>query len=297
MEQLRGIIRCDNITQSDIDEVEKLFNNGISPDYRDSAGHPLLMGCGSGPDNLIIKYLLERGADPNATTTRGWNAIQCSARGGELEKVKLLHKHGAHIPPQPLRTDYSSEHGPGEESALHHAVYFGHYKVVRYCLENGASRDVNVDGEVGPPAHWAAKHGQSDILKLLVDHGANLEQRDNIKQRGGGNGGWTVMEWFLGWGYFYAVQGKSVGWGWGNDHEAVALYLLEKLSKDQVLTGKGPRRDSLLHWAAEKGLVNVVDIALKVGIDPSALNADNQTARDVARDHNHPECEEYLGRH
>jgi uncharacterized protein len=60
---------------------------------------------------------------------------------------------------------------------MHHAVYFDHADAVRYLLENKASADVNVDGEVGFPAHQAAKHGQLEVFKLLVDHRTDLEAK------------------------------------------------------------------------------------------------------------------------
>jgi ankyrin repeat protein len=71
-----------------------------------------------------LVYLLDRDADPNATAQNGWNALQIFTRNSPLEFLKLRHTRGAHIPVE-----------AGEESALHHATYFGHFESVKYLLE------------------------------------------------------------------------------------------------------------------------------------------------------------------
>jgi hypothetical protein len=40
----------------------------------------------------------------------------------------------------------------------------------------------------------------------------------------------TVLEWLMGKGQQYVVQGQVSGWGMGKDHKEVALYLLEKVN-------------------------------------------------------------------
>jgi hypothetical protein len=61
---------------------------------------------------------------------------------------------------------------------LHYAAYNGHVEIVRLLLQNGA--DVNVRNKYGTtPLYWAASYGHVDILHLLVQNGADLESQAN----------------------------------------------------------------------------------------------------------------------
>jgi hypothetical protein len=62
-------------------------------------------------------------------------------------------------------------------TALHDAAINGHVEIVRLLLQNGA--EVNAKDKIGnTPLHWAASEGHVDILHLLVENGANLEAQD-----------------------------------------------------------------------------------------------------------------------
>ncbi len=240
--ELNGHLRANHLT-----EVKALLDRGVSPDFRDDDDEPILMACESLEATTIV---LDHGAEPNATSARGWNALQRYARDGMFDQLKLIHSRGANIPP-----------ATGHESALHHAVYMGHYEIVKYLLENGAVRDIKEEGEVGPLPHWAAAHGQYQILQLLVEYGADLEAICSETKA-------TVLEWLMGEGYRYAVQGKPSGWGMGTQHEQVALYLLDsQISVDQIRTARNSSGETILHWAAQRGYESVVKAGIEKGVD------------------------------
>ncbi len=204
VDQLTGAV-----VSGDTIRVRHYLDKGVCKNFRDLYGEPLLMKASGNIET--IRLLLERGANPNATNARGWNPIQCAARNGPLELVQLWTDHGARVRPN-----------IGEESALHHASYFGHADIVALLLEHGAGADVNDNGEMGPLAHFAAKHGQLKILEMLVNAGADLETKCSW--------GWSVMQWLLGEGSSYVVQGKPSNWGMGHQQKEVALFLLERVS-------------------------------------------------------------------
>ena len=61
---------------------------------------------------------------------------------------------------------------------LHYAARKGHSEITRLVLQNGA--DVNVRSNGGStPLHCSAWNGHVDILHLLVENGADLEAQDN----------------------------------------------------------------------------------------------------------------------
>nr|XP_048701638.1 ankyrin repeat domain-containing protein 66 [Caretta caretta]XP_048701640.1 ankyrin repeat domain-containing protein 66 [Caretta caretta] len=68
---------------------------------------------------------------------------------------------------------------------LHEAVALGDYDLVNKLLKKGLF-DVNykdMDWNDRTPLHWAAAKGQSEMVKLLVQHGARLCLRTDV--------GWT----------------------------------------------------------------------------------------------------------
>ncbi|NXI63977.1 ANR66 protein, partial [Anseranas semipalmata] len=69
---------------------------------------------------------------------------------------------------------------------LHEAVALGDYDRVNEILRTGRCdpNHKDVDWNDRTPLHWAAAKGQSEMVKLLVDHGARLCLRSDV--------GWTA---------------------------------------------------------------------------------------------------------
>jgi hypothetical protein len=58
-------------------------------------------------------------------------------------------------------------------SALHIAAYFGLRSVVRHLLQDGQDPNV-VDDDGRTPLRWAAARGHADVVKMLIEGGANV---------------------------------------------------------------------------------------------------------------------------
>src|SRR5262245_42612335 len=61
---------------------------------------------------------------------------------------------------------------------LHVAAYSGQTVLVRLLLEKGA--DVNASGDLGKtPLHYAALDGEREVAKILLEHGADPSPTDD----------------------------------------------------------------------------------------------------------------------
>ena len=89
-EPLFRAIRTGNIVQ-----IRRALDSGISASAIDGNGTPALMSADLFGDAAVVKLLLDRGADPNATNKAGATALMWAIP--ELTKVKLLVARGANV--------------------------------------------------------------------------------------------------------------------------------------------------------------------------------------------------------
>lgn len=179
---------------------------------------------------------------------------------------------------------------------LHFAAHRGLGEVVNALLEAGADVRARERASGTTPLHWAAEGGHPSVARSLVERGAELE---------------PVDEWFalgpLGW-------GCVVDWApaFREDRPITVAFLLQSgaridpfsavaLGRPDAL-GEMVKRDpatlarrlgfvadgmTVLHWAASRGLVDAVSLALDLGADASERTATGLTALAVAKRAHH----------
>lgn len=195
--------------------------------------------------------LLENGAKPDLTKFRGYTPLMFAARGGHSETVKLLLKHHAEVN---LRSE--SQNGQGY-TAVFFAARNDHPDIVKMLADAGADlrkkcpydetalhvasfraasmlmlyrKRLNIDEKSlwGSTAlHNAISHGDMELVKLLVNSGADINAVDD-------NGDTPLATA-----------------AWNSNHEALKLLLQEEECDPRLSTGTN-QGHSPLHWAVLK---------------------------------------------
>jgi len=314
--------------------TEYLIEAGADPQAANRTGvTPLRLAAING-NAATIRLLIEAGVDPNGPLTEhGDTALMLAARTGTLDAVETLLVHGA---------DVDAAEAWGGTTALVWAINEGNTEVVARLLAAGAAVDVQskvvaprgpgargvegtapvaYDAEVYPvsyanggftPLHFAAREGEIDAARLLIDAGADVDAvaADGKTTLGLAiyNGHYELASLLIDAGVdvnradaegfpplFWAVDRRNMEWNPGFPwiQTADPLPLVRKLleagadpntyvdntPKSRRNFGGSPRIKfaSALMRAAYSGDIELVRLLHEHGADPLVRNSDNET--------------------
>jgi ankyrin repeat protein len=161
--------------------VQMLIEAGTDVNAQDKWGNTALMYASGDGHTAIVKLLIETGAYINVHDQRQYTALMAASKGGHTEVVKLLFEAGAEV----NKNDIS------EQTALTYAVGNGQTEIVKLLIEAGADVNVtstyvfwnatsNIKRGDAPSVYTltvlilAVEHGHTEIVKLLIDAGADV---------------------------------------------------------------------------------------------------------------------------
>lgn len=156
------------VLQGHSEVVGVLLASGADPNLRAEGTSPLLIGTAFRGQVELVELLLEHGARTDETSD-GWTALHHAADNDQGTVIPAL----VHCGGDPERVEPD-----GHRTPLQLAVFAGNVSAVRGLLDAGADPDGGMP-PVSPPLAQAARDGHLEIVRLLVEYGADVNRRVN----------------------------------------------------------------------------------------------------------------------
>lgn len=240
--------------------------------------------CGTAHQPLA-ELLLARGANPDDGVS-----LHINAGGGNLPVLELLHRHGVN-PDGP----------PGGLPPLVYILGWAtNPRGVHWLLEHGANPNLPWSETGEYPLHVAARRWDPAMTAKLVEHGADLTQRNAA-----GATPHTVA----------ALQGNAAVATWLREHGAAdELSSLQRFvaacargdadaaasarqTEPRLMGQLQPEHHALMQRPAEHGDAATLEVMLENGFDPHTADKDGVTPLHRAAMGGHPEAARALLRH
>ncbi|XP_040610867.1 protein phosphatase 1 regulatory subunit 12A isoform X3 [Mesocricetus auratus] len=195
-------------SSGDTDEVLKLLHRGADVNYANVDGLTALHQACIDDNVDMVKFLVENGANINQPDNEGWIPLHAAASCGYLDIAEFLIGQGAHV--GAVNSEGDTPLDIAEEEAMEEllqnevnrqgvdieAARKEEERIMlrdaRQWLNSGHISDVRHAKSGGTALHVAAAKGYTEVLKLLIQAGYDV----NIKDYDG----WTPLHAAAHWG-------------------------------------------------------------------------------------------------
>jgi ankyrin repeat protein len=165
--------------RNDKERLQELLDTGVDINQVGEGWGTALQQAAACADINTAKLLLEYGASVTKGDENGITPLHDAIRGTEcvLKMVRLLVSHGANVNAKDRRGD-TPLHDAVSLGLVDENLEYNDKAVIEYLLTNGANiNEVNADGCT--PLYEAYAVARLDIVKLLIEHGADVNIKNN----------------------------------------------------------------------------------------------------------------------
>ena len=250
----------DAAKSGDTDILSREVDSGVDINTQDADGcTALYYACHQG-QTQAVRLLVEKGAISSIQNNSGFHALEIAVAKCYSKIAEILLEHGADV-------DLDRQ----GFSALHAAAAVGCIDAINILLKYKATIDMKDRAGTGrTPLHWAIQDGHTDIAKLLISSGANVNDKDSE-------------------GFNPLLLACSEG------HLETVRLLVKHGAK--VNTQTIHEKMTPLHAASAWGKVDVAKELLDNYADPSIKDSAGATPLDYALMYNHKELVELVSRY
>ncbi|XP_030321248.1 protein phosphatase 1 regulatory subunit 12B isoform X4 [Calypte anna] len=195
-------------SSGDTEEVKRLLGRGARINTTNVDGLTALHQACIDENLDMVKFLVENGANVNQQDNEGWTPLHAVASCGYLNIAEFLLSHGANVAAVNSEGDVPSD--IAEEAAMKDLLLEQVKKQgvdldlarkeeeqqmlqdARQWLNSGRIEDTKQPRTGATALHVAAAKGYSEVMRLLIQAGFNLNVQDND--------GWTPLHAAAHWG-------------------------------------------------------------------------------------------------
>ena len=178
--------------EGDRERVAWLLTRGADISERDERGLTALHEAAERGDTAMVDFLLQHGAPVDVVDHAGFTPLQLALGAEHLEVVWRLFSAGAAptLEAAVVVGDVRSlqallaagadmdARGAGGYAGLHWAAAINGYLAAGILLKHGADPNLPTEWDRESPLHIAARNGNADVGRLLIDGGANVDAID-----------------------------------------------------------------------------------------------------------------------
>ncbi|KAI9372816.1 ankyrin repeat-containing domain protein [Aspergillus egyptiacus] len=248
----------------------------------DRDGHTLLHLAAEGGNIALIKALLKYNAAANVEDSKGWLPIHYAGISMHASAVEVLLAHTGESGLQPSYLSLADQSKnfwlealakpTGFDSRLlHQAVLENSPDTLQHLLGHGMNPNACIPGSSRKPIlHEAAEHGRSQVVSILISHGADIEATDIH--------GWRALHsaCYFGHGDIAKMLIEA-----GCDIHAATVEWNESFYKPTGIYVGDKWAGQALHLAVMAGSADVVEILLDKGVDVHACTQEKEEIRFV----------------
>ncbi|MGO0305513.1 ankyrin repeat domain-containing protein [Endozoicomonas acroporae] len=215
----------------------------------------------------IIELLVNKGADVNAKTYYGWTVMQCAHKNGSITPlIRCMVNAG-------LKIDAKCDNCGS--TMLAHAAREHSWELVEFLLGKGArvNAEINIRGTA---LHLAVRQGRQDVIKMLMNHEANINVRSRHKGKSvlhdaARLGRPEIIDQLMGYGADISARdnkGKTVLHDAARQDQPDIIDQLMNYGAD--INARDNKGRTLLHLVAASGQQAILDKLLQLNVDVNA---------------------------